>query len=317
VEAFILKRVFLWEFLNYILKKQKRFRGEVPDIYSYDELPNKLKVQIIHIIRDTIGNDVVYLENGAREIYKYIHKALAREYGVFELDKHFDSDEDSIMNFFLKSNDIEEELDVIDFTFRVINFYIKKDNFYSHSTKVKMSPEEALSELNERFKEHDVGYQFEGEIIRLDSTYIHSEVVIPTIRLLSSDKFQGANDEYMKAHEHYRHGRNKECLAECLKSFESVMKIICKEKEWNYDQNDTSKRLIQVCFDNDLVPSYMQNQFTSLKSLLESGVPTIRNKKGGHGQGQNKTEVEDHLTRYAMNLTGSNIIFLIEQSGIK
>jgi hypothetical protein len=60
------------------------------------------------------------------------------------------------------------------------------------------------------------------------------------------------------------------------------MKIICSEKEWNYKQTDTAKTLIQIYFQSQLVLTFTQNQFTSLKSLLESGIPTIRNKLGGH-----------------------------------
>src|SRR5690606_17095585 len=141
-----------------------------------------------------------------------------------------------------------------------------------------LNPEDAIEELNERFRENRVGYQFEGnEIIKLDSSYIHSEITKPVVSLLWNKKFLGANEEYLKAHEHYRKGRNKECLAECLKAFESTLKVICKEKKWFYNQNDTSKKLIQVCFQNNLIPSYLQNQFSSLQNVIESGIPTIRN----------------------------------------
>ena len=95
------------------------------------------------------------------------------------------------------------------------------------------------------------------------------------------------------------------------------MKIICNERKWKFNQADTSKKLIQICFQNNLIPTFTQNQFTSLQSLLESGILTIRNKLGGHGQGQEMQKVDDGMTRYALNLTGTNIIFLVEQSGIK
>jgi hypothetical protein len=101
-----------------------------------------------------------------------------------------------------------------------------------------------------------------------------------------------------------------------LKAFESTLKIICKRKGWTYKETDTSRKLIQVCFKNELVPTFTQNQFTSLQNLVESGVPTIRNKLGGHRQGEVPKNVDDTMTRYALNLTGSNILFLIEQSQI-
>jgi hypothetical protein len=36
-------------------KRQKKLRGEVPDVYTYDEIPEPLRVQILHIWQDTLG----------------------------------------------------------------------------------------------------------------------------------------------------------------------------------------------------------------------------------------------------------------------
>jgi hypothetical protein len=38
-------------------KRQKRLRGETPDVFSYDGIPQSLRIQIIHIWRDAIGKD--------------------------------------------------------------------------------------------------------------------------------------------------------------------------------------------------------------------------------------------------------------------
>ncbi|MBK7626002.1 MAG: hypothetical protein IPJ16_02170 [Bacteroidales bacterium] len=302
-------------------KRQKALRGEVPDVFVYDNIPNPLRVQIIHIIRDALGDMKSHAaQNEPKRAYEFIHKSLCREYGVFKLgqSQFRETDEESVLNFFLQTKENEKAIDVIEFFFKYIDRVIKKDlNTYKFMTNLKMEPEEAIEELNYRFKEHGIGFQFEGgELIRIDSTYTHSEIIKPTISLLTHKKFQGANDEFMKAHDHYRHGQNKECLTECLKSFESTMKIICKEKKWHFDTKDTSKKLISICMQNELVPSFTQNQFTSLANLLESGIPAIRNKLSGHGQGQIPQKVDDEMTRYALNLTGTNIIFLIEQSGL-
>jgi lysyl-tRNA synthetase class I len=298
-------------------KRQKRLRGEVPDIYTYDTIPQNLRVQIVHIITDTIGEDSY--ENYAGQVYEFLHKTLCREYGLFKLtDGYNEGYKEQVLNFLLQTNEAEKALDVIELTFKYIDRVIRKDyQRYSHYTKPKEKPDDAIAELNERFKEEGIGFSFDGgEIIRVDSTYTHSEITKPTISLLWRKKFKGANEEFLKAHEHYRHGRNKECLTECLKAFESTMKVICTEKNWTFKQTDTAKKLIQVCFQNGLVPTFTQNQFTSLQNLLESGIPTIRNKLGGHGQGQTPQKVDDEMTRYGLNLTGTNIIFLIEQSEI-
>lgn len=300
-------------------KRQKRLRGEIPDIYTYDQIPHVLRVQIVHIIRDAIGECKFHGTDEPSEVYQFIHDALCREYGKFSLGKGYnDNYQEQVFNFLIQTPSTEEVIDVIELSFKYIDRVIKKNyQRYTYNTTVKINPDDAITELNERFKENGIGYSFDGsEIIRVDSTYIHSEITKPTIALLWSNKFKGANEEYLKAHEHYRHGRNKESLAECLKAFESVMKSICKEKKWTYNQTDTAKKLIQICFQNGLVPTFTQNQFTSLQNLLESGIPTIRNKLGGHGQGQIPQKVDDEMTRYGLNLTGTNIIFLIEQSGL-
>jgi len=164
-----------------------------------------------------------------------------------------------------------------------------------------------------RFREQGVGYQYEsGEIIRVDSQIIHSEAVKPVLRLLSAHRFQGANEEFLQAHEHYRHGRYKECLNDCLKAFESTMKTICDKQGWSYQPTDTAKKLINVCFQNALIPTYLQNQVTSLRSSLESGVPTVRNKLGGHGQGSQPCIVPQYFAAYQLHMTASTILFLIE-----
>lgn len=300
-------------------KRQKRLRGEIPEIYTYDEIPNSLRVKIIHIFKDVIGEDLYNDNYKVISTYEFIQKTLCREYGLFNLTDGFnDTYEYQVLNFFLQTKDNEKVLDLIELTFKYVDKVIRQDREYDYRAKPKLQPDDAITELNDRLKEEGIGYSFEGgEIIRVDSTYVHSEITKPTISLLWNRKFQGANEEYLKAHEHYRHGRNKECLTECLKAFESVLKSICKEKKWTFNERDTSRKLIQICFQNELVPNFTQNQFTSLQNLLESGIPTIRNKLGGHGQGQTPQKVDDEMTRYALNLTGTNIIFLIKQSGVE
>jgi len=167
--------------------------------------------------------------------------------------------------------------------------------------------------LNERFREHGVGYQFEsGEIIRVDSEFLHSEAVKPVLAILRDGSFKGANDEFLAAHDHYRHGRYKECLVDALKSFESTMKTICSIRGWVTQPTDTAKNLIEHCFNNGLFPAYFSSQFSSLRSLLESGIPTVRNKNGGHGQGVAPIAVPEYLARYALNLTATTVLLMVE-----
>jgi hypothetical protein len=309
------------QIVNIYSKRQKQLNGETPDILDYNDMSMKLRVQVVQIIKKALGRDQYAHEQIVSDVFEYINQVLCQEYGVFRLSEKLSvtAYEGQVINQILKSIHIEKVLDVIELVFSYIDTKVRDDfDSYSYATNPELNPDQAIQDLNQRFKENGFGYSFvSGQIIRIDSTYIHSEVVIPTLILLMNSKFSSANEEYLLAHEHYKAGRNKECLVECLKSFESVLKVICDENNWGYSQTDTAKKLIQICFHNHLVPSFMQTQYNSLQSLLESGVPTVRNKIGGHGQGTLTQKADDEITRLALNLTGTNIIYLVEQSRIK
>ena len=158
-----------------------------------------------------------------------------------------------------------------------------------------------------------MGYCFrEGQIIRIDSQLLHAEVVKPALTLLNGKHYAGAQQEFLTAHEHYRAGKLKEALSECLKAFESTMKTVCDRQGWKYEQYATAKKLIDTCFDNGLVPTFWKQHFSSLRSLLESGVPTGRNRLSGHGQGAVPTSIPMHLVGYVLHMTAAAIVFMAE-----
>jgi len=299
--------------LNLFSKRQKQKRGEVPDVYQYDNLPMEFRVQVVHILRDALGESHGSLSK-MEEVFKVIHDALCREYGVFYLsDEARRSDfQTAVFNFFLNCDDVERALDVIEISFRLVK-NVASEYEYKTYAEVKIEPDEAISELNERFHQHGIGFQHEsGEIIRIDSKFVHTETIKPTLDVLSDKIYSGANEEFLKAHEHYRHRRYKECLNECLKSFESTMKIVCEKRKWKYNNNDTAKTLLDICFQNKLIPDFFQAQFSSLRASLESGVPTVRNKLSGHGQGTAPKEVPQYIARYLLNLTATSILLLTD-----
>jgi AbiJ N-terminal domain 4 len=291
--------------------RQKRKRGEVPEVYVYDSIPPKLRVQVIHIWGDALGHDN-YQGNRSEQAYTTIHARICRDYGCFSLgDAPNDSAENQLRKF-LGTCTTESALDVIELSFRYINALLRNNNEH-YALGSSISADEAIAELNEWFRWHGVGYQFEsGFIVRVDSQFLHSEAVKPALVLLSEAHYAGANAEFLNAFEHYRHGRTKECLTECLKAFESTMKAICTKRKWAFKSTDTAKALIEVCFREDLVPSLMQSHISGIRSTLESGIPTIRNKLSGHGQGPAVVDVPPHYASYMLHLTATTIQFLIE-----
>jgi len=289
-------------------KRQKRSRGEVPDVYQYETIPAELRVQIVHIIRDAFG-DLYDFQGTEREDFKFIHEALCREYGVFSLGREYESNFQAVVNFFLKTQKIEEVIDVVELTYKYIDRVVRKYQ-YSYNNQ-KMSADEAIAELNYRFREHRVGYQYEsGMMIRVDAQFIHEEIVRPALSMLSDPMYEGANAEFLSAHEHYRNKKYKECLNDCLKAFESTIKAICTQRGWEFKSGDTARLLIEIVFEHELIPSFMQTHFAGLRSTLEAGVPTVRNRLSGHGQGVEEVIVSESVAAYALHLTASNVLLL-------
>lgn len=296
-------------------KRARKSRGESPDVYTYNEIPKSLRVQIIHIIRDAIGEETPYKNSEPDDTYKRIHDVLCREYGVFNLAEKSSTNFEAVYNYFLQSKELEECLDIIEISFRVIDFYVRERYIHFRGYS-KQEPDDAINELNNRFKECSIGFEYvSGEIVKIDSQLIHSEVVKPVLLLLSeNDLFEGSNQEFLSAHEHYRQKRYEECLVDCLKSLESFIKAVCKINNWDFNETDNASKLIKICFDKELIPTYLQTQFSSLRSLVESGIPTVRNKQGGHGQGAKVRVLPEHLISYALHLTASNILFLCKSN---
>jgi len=300
-------------------KRQKRLRGDVPDVYVYDKIPQPLRVQIVHIWTDAIGNIDQYREGhyvGTYNAYKFLVETLRREYGVFKLPPTGAYDDENFLaelaNFVLKVPETEKVLDAVEISTRLIEHHTRTYEYLSRQNAAEIA-DAAVAEVNARFKEHGVGFQYtDGEIIRIDSELVHVEVVKPALALLRGRQFAGAQAEFLKAHEHYRHGNPKEALAECLKAFESVMKVICDKRKWRYDPGATSKALIELCLQNGLIPPYWQSHFAGLRSVLESGIPTPRNRLGGHGQGTSVVEVPGHIVAFVLHMTAAAIVFLVE-----
>ncbi|WP_434120443.1 STM4504/CBY_0614 family protein [Pseudomonas fortuita] len=214
------------------------------------------------------------------------------------------------------SKEVDQALDVVEMAFKILD-KIGRDYSFRAWDEADKRVTDAIDELNVRFREHSVGFQFEaGEIIRVDSQYLHAKVIKPALQLLNAPGFAGPQDEFLRAHEHYRHGNAKEALNECLKSFESMMKAICMRRGWPLTGKETASNLIKVCLENGLIPAFWQTHFTSLRSLLESGVPTGRNNLAGHGQGPAATTVPEHLVAFMLHVTGACLVFLSESDNL-
>ena len=277
---------------------------ELPDVYQFQTLPGPLRVQIQRIIRNMFTTRHEWSDDPKpAEMYSRLHEILAQEYGLTVLaDGMYPVDQ---VQAFLEETDIERVLDAIE-----VALQLTKQNL---ETSARLNPSKAIEELNHRFREHGVGYLIEGfTVIRADSTFIHQEAVRPALTVLRAPHFENAEAEFRKAHEHYCHRRYGEANAASLMALESTLKVICDRRGWQFGERDTASSLIDIVFKEGLISDYLQSQFGALRSVLASGVPTIRNRAGGHGAGVERHEVPRHLASYTLHLTAAAIFFLAE-----
>ena len=295
-------------------RKRKAEQGEKPVLFRHDALPRQLRIQVVHIWHTTIGDPNPYgvdINRSAKResTWSEIRNTMCREMGVFDLWQASVSEFHDCELFLLNSSDVDNVLSLIELSF-------KKIELLPIGRFPKQSPKDAVEELNHRFREHGIGYQFAGgQIILVESLYLHTETVEPAVSLLHASGFDGPLQEFMLAHEHYRKGNYKDAIVGAENAFESSMKTICDRRSWDYSSKSaTAKHLIDVLLKNKLIPGEMRSHFSALRSTLESGLPTVRNQAGlgGHGQGADVVEVPDHLAAYCLHLAATNIVFLIE-----
>ncbi len=167
--------------------------------------------------------------------------------------------------------------------------------------------------MNERFRQNRFGYLFEnGSILKIDNIFLHAEVIKPALILLKNPQFSGAEEEFLKAHKHFRDGNYKESVTSANCAFESVMKIICTIKKWEYTKGARASDLKKILCHNNLFPTYLENSFDQLLAILSSGLPEVRNNEGGHEQGEEIKVVPPYIASYALHICASNIVFLID-----
>lgn len=293
-------------------KRQRRLRGEVSDVYMYDSFPDEFRVQLSYMIQDLLGDvRTFHGQFQPKEAYTEIVRVLKKEYGQQTLCKVYQNDAFAELHTFLQQEpDVERCLDAIELCY-VLGDDMARSRSYVGRTNADAHVDECLTELNARFKEAGLGYELiNGRIVRIDSQLLHAEVVKPAIGFLNAEGFEGARDEFFGAYEHYRHGNHKEALVDALKAFESTLKVILTANGKPYGAGDTARPLVLACSKEGLIPSYNEAHLTSLVGVLTAGVPTVRNRHGGHGQGAVVKTVEPEVVAYGLHLTASAIVML-------
>lgn len=213
----------------------------------------------------------------------------------------------------MENCDILPWLDAVELCLMSVHNFVREQRRYS-TDHHSVDPDRTIDAFNGRCQEAGFGYQFAaGQIVRIDSEVLHAEAVVPALGLLADPRFVAANSEFRAAHAAYRGGDHATCLVECLKAFESVLKVIGHERGWIFNDTDPASKIIATGVAAGFLAGHTATAGNHLASLLTSSIPATRNKNGGHGGGLTPHDVPAELAAFQLHQTAATILFLVRR----
>ncbi len=296
---------------NLYSRRYKKENGLFPDVFTYDLMPEKLKITLSKIFKRTIIECSEIERNPLDFFYEIFHEIICEEHSLKVIGNPHYSYETRILNFFIEEHDLFINLNILNLVLNLLS------ELASSSYRINKDFLSYLQEINQRMLEHGFGYQYEdGLLIRIDSKHTHDEIIKPALLLLQNEKFKNADDEFRNAFDAYKNGKYEEAIREANNSFESTMRIICHLKGYELPKKHNATALIAHLRDKQFIPDFKMEVFNGLAKCLES-VSIIRNNIAGHGKGHEERTIEPNMVSYVLNMTAANIKFLVELANLK
>lgn len=292
-------------------------RSGVEDVYQYDEIPKNLRVQVAQIALEAVGlfgsrGDRIMSTDKDNIFWLEIERIYLREKGLEVIAR---GDFAGLrVRAFMRECPTADWLDFLELIAIAIKAMASNENEYQRQLwEVSAHGQTAIDEINYRLRQAGVGYQLEEErLIRVDSQYMHAEVVKPALAILSGREFEGPRQEYLAAHKHYRAGEHRQAVGMAANAVESTFKAIFDKKGWAYQKGARISDLVKVARSKGLWPDYLDASFDQLVATLQSGLPKIRDNDASHGQGATPKKVPGYIAAYALHLAASKIVFITE-----
>lgn len=295
-------------------------RNAPPPAQLRCDVPDEVRSRILAVFQD-----LCYEPNGGFDgLLDEVGKRLFKEYGRLRASGYEAArrSNNPVIEHFFCCRD-EEALDFIEACFQPFLYNggqrgVDEINaiFREHGVAYELSPyvRHEVEKETSLFGRMRPGKVFEIEyprIIPRADHLVHTDIVEPTLKLLTNSKLRVANAEMLKAHGALRLGELEDGITLCGSAFESVLKTICDIKRWPYDANrDTIAKLVGICRDNGLFPAFYAPIFDS--------VGTIRNKLGdAHGRGPTQQHVvTQEQAEHMLHATASHVLLLAKLAGL-
>lgn len=200
-------------------------RSGQTDVYQYDELPEPTRVQIRQLVERTYGTDQRHTTHWVNNpAATWAHEILTHAMGRDNFGISVKNAQRDLLGYF-ETAPVEQFINMLEVICVSFERKIGDDRFFRANWNTRLPVKNAIAQINFRLRDASFGYQYEsGQIVRIDSQFLHAEVTKPALTLLSKAGFEGPQAEFLTAHDHYRAGRYKESINEAAKAFESLMR---------------------------------------------------------------------------------------------
>ena len=169
-------------------------------------------------------------------------------------------------------------------------------------------PANFQAETNEAFQDERCPWLLcDGSFFQFDSQFLEIQVLHRAHELLRAARFEGALQEFVEARNDLASGDFKGAIHNAAKAFESALKAI-------HDRHDGSaKQLIDDLKGTSFYEGFPISLVSGFGDQVLMSLPNIRNRVGGHGQGETVIEVPRSLAEMSLHLAAVYIVFLVKR----
>lgn len=213
---------------------------------------------------------------------------------------------DSLMAFDDADNKVDSDLEgVVKRGYPSHVFDSLESAYFELSSNSKLQFQQ---DVNGVFEDESINWRMaDGYIFKMDPSMLIGKITVKASELLKSHGFEGAIEEYKESLSDFTAEDYKGAIHNACKSMESVLKVILNCQSGNAAK--LLKDLPDTGIFNDIPDSIAQSFGQSVFMAL----PFLRNRLGGHGQGDEVVSVSREYAELAIHIAGSFTHFLIQR----
>lgn len=148
--------------------RRKRQAQTTDDVYNYDQIPIRVRIQVVQILSEGIGKTYYYSSGNlskAARIYDLLCREMSKELGVHSLHSAQPHDNRRAFLGWLESEpDTDNWLDGLELALQHIDGLVR-NNLDELRYDVERKPDAVIAELNARLQEAALGYEYVGGVI--------------------------------------------------------------------------------------------------------------------------------------------------------